>query len=327
MGGGPGEMGKEARSVGFDGHVHFLPETVLAWLRQSGRSIDVRIENRVPGKEPFLVVEGKWAFELKRAFVDERLFLDEQRTAKVAHSLVSPIPQLFLYELDAAVTKEAASVYNDGLVEMVQRHGDRLSALATVPLNDPEAAAAELLRGMDRGLKGAIVGPGVGAKPLSDESLHPFWEAADSRGAIIFLHPLLSTDPRLKRPQMPNMIGVPWETTVAGADIVFSGMLDRFPRVKIMMAHGGGYLPYQIGRLNKAYDMWPAAAANLQAPPEQYLRRLWFDTVLWHEATFDYLCRLVGPERLVPGSDYPFDLSHWPPGPEAAHGHLTLMDG
>lgn len=308
-----------------DVHAHFIPQAVLQWLKDHPDRVSARWETRDPNREPFLVIEGKWAFELKKAFSDEEGFLAAQEAAGVDHSLVSPVPQFFLYDQHPEVTAEAATVYNDALMSFAGRHPDRLSALATVPLNDGEAAAAELERAMDRGMRGAIIGPGFGGLLLSDDRFRPFWEAADARRAIVFLHPLLNDDPRLKRRQMPNMIGVPWETTISAVDLILSGMLDRFPQVRIVLAHGGGFLPYQIGRIDKGYEQWAAVRADLQAPPGEYLRRFWYDTVLWNERALHCLADLVGDDRLVPGSDYPFDLSAWPPAAARAAGQSSLM--
>jgi len=148
---------------------------------------------------------------------------------------------------------------------------------------------------------------------LTDPLLTPFWEEAEKLGAIIFIHPLLCEDPRLKRRMMPNLIGVPWETTLSATDLLLSGHLDTYPNVKIVLAHGGGFLPYQVGRLDKGYKQWPAVSGALQAPPSAYLKRFWFDSVVWEPKVLTFLAELVGPERIVPGSDYPFDLSVWPP--------------
>jgi aminocarboxymuconate-semialdehyde decarboxylase len=174
-------------------------------------------------------------------------------------------------------------------------------------------AASELKTAMGLGLKGAIIGPGLSNVMLTNEFFIPLWEEANYLKAIIFIHPLLSEDPRLQRRMMPNLIGVPWETTVCATDLLLSGLLDRYPDVKILLAHGGGFLPYQIGRLNKGYEKWPTVSTSLQAPPIEYLRRFWFDTVLWNDASLQYLIEIVGEERVVPGSDFPFDLCAWPP--------------
>lgn len=307
-----------------DAHVHFIPPPVMGWLREHAQQVDARWEPGPDGTQ-VLTVGGRWGFELKASFTDAQRFLGEQQRAGVNHSLVSPVPQLFLYEGTPALTAELAAVYNDALAEWVRAHPERLSGLATVPLNDPDRAAEELLRAMDLGLRGAIVGSECGGRLLTDEAFTPFWEAADKRRAVVFLHPLLSRDPRLRRPRMPNLVGVPWETTVAAVDLILGGLLDRYPQVRILLAHGGGFLPYQIDRLDKGYEQWPEVARGLRGAPRDYLRRFWFDTVLLNPAALRLLVELVGEDRVVPGSDFPFDLSAWPPCSIGEAGSQSLL--
>jgi aminocarboxymuconate-semialdehyde decarboxylase len=125
---------------------------------------------------------------------------------------------------------------------------------------------------------------------------------------------------------MPNLIGVPWETTVCAADLLLSGLIDRYPNVKILFAHGGGFLPYQIGRLDKGYEQWKLVSINLQGPPSEYLKRFWYDTVLRNKESLEFLSNTVGVDRVVPGSDYPFDLSVWRPDKKYKEGVKTLLE-
>jgi predicted TIM-barrel fold metal-dependent hydrolase len=309
----------------YDIHTHFIPTEVINWLIHNKDGINAKFEQKDPQKAEFLNINQKWAFELKAEFVDSSLYLKEQEDAGVSHSLVSPIPQLFLYDFSKELTSELAAVYNKSLAQWVQANSNRLSALATVPLNDPEQAAIELANAMNLGLKGAIIGPGCSGHMLTDEFFIPFWEEANRLGAIIFIHPLLCEDPRLNRRMMPNLIGVPWETTICATDLLLSGMLDKYPKVKILLAHGGGFLPYQIGRLDKGYDKWKPVSSALQAPPTEYLKRFWYDTVLWNQQSLNYLIELVGEDRVVSGSDYPFDLCAWPPYNHGEKGFQSLM--
>jgi aminocarboxymuconate-semialdehyde decarboxylase len=309
----------------YDVHTHFIPAAVMDWIKENKDKVNAVWEQKSPDKEPFLNINNNWAFELKKTFVDAALYLQEQEKAQVAHSLVSPIPQLFLYDFSPEITAELAELYNESMARWVKEHEQRLSGLATVALNDAEKAAEQLKTAMGRGLKGAIIGPGYGEHMLSDDYFTPLWEEADKQKAIIFIHPLLAQDPRLKRRMMPNLIGVPWETTITAADILLSGMLDKYTNVKILLAHGGGFLPYQIGRLNKGYEMWPLVSKALQAPPSEYLKRFWFDTVLWRPENLQLLIDLVGEDRVVPGSDFPFDLCEWPPAFTGEKGFKSLM--
>lgn len=311
----------------YDVHTHFVPPLVLDWLRDHRTRVNATWEKRDPNKEDFLSVNGKWAFELKKLFVNPDQYLEGQAQAGVQLSLISPIPQLFAYDFQPEITAEVAKVYNHALAKWVKDHPNRLAGLATLPLNDPAAGAAVLRDAMDQGLLGAIIGPGLGEQMLSDEFFTPLWEEANHQEAVVFIHPLLNEDPRLKRRMMPNLIGVPWETTLCATDLVLSGILDRFPRVKILLAHGGGFLPYQLGRITQGYRMWKPVAAKLQAPPGEYLKRFWYDSVLWSPKALEFLVQTVGADRVVPGSDYPFDLSEWPPvmlDPQAPKTLLNL---
>ncbi|MET3695772.1 aminocarboxymuconate-semialdehyde decarboxylase/hypothetical protein [Bacillus oleivorans] len=297
----------------YDFHTHFIPKDIMAWLKEHQETVHAKWVQKDLNKAEFLVVNEKWGFELKSTFVDEKLYLEEQVKANVTHSVVSPIPQLFMYDFSPDITTELSMVYNQSLAKWVTTLPDRLSALGTVPLNDPQKAADVLKDAMRLGLKGVIIGPGLPNTMLSDDYYSPFFEEANSQKAIVFIHPLLSEDPRLKQRMMPNLIGVPWETTVCAADLLLSGFTDKYPHVKILLAHGGGFLPYQIGRLNKGYSQWKEVSANLQAEPIEYLKKFWFDTVLWNQAALSFLVHAVGEDHIVPGSDFPFDLCNWPP--------------
>ncbi|WP_428911868.1 amidohydrolase family protein [Niallia sp. Krafla_26] len=308
-----------------DFHTHFIPADVLNWLKENKHTVHAEWIKKDENKEEFLVVNQKWGFELKKAFIDLELYLENQEKAGVTHAMISPIPQLFMYDFPIEISIEMARIYNRSLAQLVKRYPDKLSAVGTVPLAYPEKAAQVLHEAMSMGLKGAIIGPGIYQHMLSDSFFQPFLEEANRLKAILFIHPLLSEDPRLKRRMMPNLIGIPWETTVCATDILLSGMIDRFPELKLLFAHGGGFLPYQIGRLDRGYEQWEQVSSSLQAPPSQYLKRFWYDTVLWNQNSLDSLIKMVGEDRVVAGSDYPFDLSVWPPKEVSNKGAHRLL--
>ncbi|WP_409304777.1 amidohydrolase family protein [Peribacillus sp. SCS-155] len=310
----------------YDFHTHFIPQEVLTWLKENKDLVHAEWVKQDAKKGDFLVVNGKWGFELKNTFINKDLFLAEQKHAEIKHSVISPVPQLFMYDFPAEITAEISGVYNDSLAGWSKATPKNISALGTIPLNAPEKAALELKRIMNNGLKGAIIGPGISTQMLSDDFFTPLLEEANALKAILFIHPLLSEDPRLKRRMLPNLIGVPWETTICAADLVLSGLIDKYPNVKILFAHGGGFLPYQLGRLDKGYQQWHQVSAQLTAPPSEYIKRFWYDTVLWNPDSLDLLIKSAGTERIVPGSDFPFDLCAWPPSGEHAMGAASLLD-
>jgi aminocarboxymuconate-semialdehyde decarboxylase len=309
-----------------DFHTHFIPSDVLSWLKEHKDSVNAKWIKKEENKNEFLLVNEKWGFELKRTFTDKELYLQKQKEAGISHSMISPIPQLFMYDFPLHITATLSEVYNQSLSQLLTQSNGSLSALGTVPLSHPERAAQILQDAMKMGLKGAIIGPSASGRMLSDEYFIPFFEEANKQKAILFIHPLLSEDPRLKNWMMPNLIGVPWETTVCATDILLSGIIDKYPDVKILFAHGGGFLPYQIGRLDKGFEQWGSVSSNLQEKPSEYLKRFWYDTVLWNPDSLDFLVKTVGEERVVPGSDYPFDLCMWPPQASLAQGVSSLLE-
>lgn len=297
----------------YDLHTHFVPENVLEWIKENPTTVNASFEKKDKDKNDFLIINNKWGFELKDTFISSEKYLKAQQKTGVTHSLISPIPQLFLYDFPNNITKHAASLYNKGLAKWARNEPERISALGTVPLNDPNQAAIELNESISNGLKGAIIAPMCNNKMITDDFFTPFWEEANKLNSIVFIHPLLNEDSRIKKRKMPNLIGVPWETTVCATDILLSGMLDKYPNVKILLAHGGGFFPYQIGRINKGYEMWKEVSQELKYPPETYLKQFWFDSVLFDERSLQFLKSIVGEEKVVPGSDFPFDLAAWPP--------------
>ncbi|MBS4208309.1 amidohydrolase family protein [Bacillus sp. FJAT-50079] len=296
-----------------DFHTHFIPNDVLTWLKDNQKKANAKWTKKESATNEFLIVNEKWGFELKQTFIDLSLYKEEQGKAGITHSLISPIPQLFMYDAELSLTNELSQVYNNALSQITESSYDLFSALGTVPLQHPEKAAMILQDVMKSGLNGVVIGPGLPGHMLSDDFFKPFFEEANKLKAIVFIHPLLSEDPRLKRRMMPNLIGVPWETTVCATDLLLSGFIDTYPNVKLLFAHGGGFLPYQLGRMDKGFEQWKAVSANLQAPPSEYAKRFWYDNVLWNEDSIDFLVKTVGAERVVPGSDFPFDLAQWPP--------------
>lgn len=296
-----------------DFHTHFIPEAVMAWIKDNQKKVHAKWIEKEDSKSDFLEIDGKWAFELKDSFIDFARYNNERENAGITHAVMSPIPQLFMYEFDPFITTEISRIYNTALAKICQSTDGNYSALGTVPLNAPDQAALILQEAMNNGLKGAIIGPGLTDHMLSDDYFTPFFEEANRLHAIIFIHPLLCEDPRLKRRMMPNLIGVPWETTVCATDLLLSGFIDKYPKIKVLFAHGGGFLPYQLGRLDKGFEQWDAVSATLKARPSEYAKKFWYDTVLWNNTSIEFLIQTVGKDKVVPGSDFPFDLAAWPP--------------
>jgi aminocarboxymuconate-semialdehyde decarboxylase len=199
---------------------------------------------------------------------------------------------------------------NDGLAEWLK--GERVfRGMATLPLGDGPAAAEELRRcTKDLGLIGAMLVTNTGdGKSLDAEHLEPLWQMAEELDAPIFLHPSnVAGRDRLYGWALENLIGNPLDTTIAAASLILSGVLDRHPRLKIVLSHGGGYFAFGVGRLTHGYHNNPATRRTAKEPPDAYVRRFYYDTILYHPAALRYLIDLVGADRIMLGTDYPFNM-------------------
>lgn len=186
---------------------------------------------------------------------------------------------------------------------------DRLRGLGIVPLQHPEQAVRALSHALDQGLSGVEISSHAPGRELSDPAYEPLWALAEATGAILFLHPFGCTlDERLDRWYLSNVVGQPTENAVALSHLIFSGVLDRHPGLKIVAAHGGGYLPTHIGRSDHAWSARSDAGAGCAHPPSSYLGRIWFDSLVHDPHVLRELVRAAGADRVLLGSDFPFDM-------------------
>lgn len=229
--------------------------------------------------------------------------------------VVSPSPNQYYHWADTALASRIVQVQNEHIAALCAQHPERLRGLGTVALQHPELAAAQLHDAVGRlGLHGVEISTSVGGHELADPVLEPFWRAADETGCVVFIHPLgTSAFERLNRHYLTNVIGQPLETTIALSHLIFSGLLDRFANLRILAAHGGGFLPFYLGRSQHAARVRPEAGRMRHAPAD-YLRRLWFDSVVYEPAAVRHLIDAVGLSQVVLGTDYPFDMGSYEPG-------------
>ena len=195
---------------------------------------------------------------------------------------------------------------NDRIAEMMAQHPTRFSGLGEIPLHDPALAIAEMKRCMeDLGFIGVQVSSTAGEWELGDKALWPVWENAEELGALVYLHPSGSTDRRQSYWQIWNSIGQPFEEAMAMASLMYEGVLDAFPKLKICVAHGGGYLPYYIGRLDRNYLEKPYTRVNMTRTPSEYLKCFYYDSCVYNVDILEYLVGKVGANRVILGSDFP----------------------
>jgi aminocarboxymuconate-semialdehyde decarboxylase len=227
----------------------------------------------------------------------------------VGRQWVSASPNHFYPWAPEGLAVWAANEANRLVAAHVAQAPDRLTGLGLVPLQHPERIVECLDDAvLGRGLAGVEISSFAGDVELSDERLEPFWARAAELGAIVFLHPFgCSLDERLDRFYLSNTVGQPTENAVALSHLIFAGVLDRHPGLTLVAAHGGGYLPFAIGRSDRAWRVRPEAQ-RCAHEPSSYLKKLWFDTVVHDPAALRHLIDVAGAERVLLGSDFPFDM-------------------
>jgi aminocarboxymuconate-semialdehyde decarboxylase len=226
--------------------------------------------------------------------------------------LLCPWVPLLFGDVEPAAALERARIQNAGLERMVRERPDRVSALGAVPLQAPELAAAELTELMAGGvLSGVELPAAVGGESLGHPRFEPFWAAAEATGALVFIHPTTRgfDAPAFSRHYLWNTVGNPFETTVAAAEMVLGGVLERHPRLRVLLAHGGGALLALRGRLRYAHSFQPQAREDLVEDPVESIRRFHFDTVTHDPRLLRDLVDFAGPERVLLGTDHPFDMA------------------
>lgn len=294
---------------GIDAHMHVIPEDVLELIRADRHPAGITLEAREDGV-PMVVHREGYRYPLEPAFHEEAALLDSLHGRGARAAIVSPAPPLFGYDLERSVSVASARLTNDGVAAVAGRHPGELAGFGTLPLGSPQDAVAELTRSVSElGLLGAQVGPVAAGRWLDDPALLPVLERAEELGAVLFVHPYyMGPKPGLEEYYLTNLVGNPLDTALCASRLVLSGTLDRVPEVKIMLAHGGGYLPYQAGRLAHGDKVRPELGICARVPTE-YLACFLYDTIVFDPVSLRFLIDRVGAERVVYGSDEPFDMS------------------
>ncbi len=224
---------------------------------------------------------------------------------------LSPNPGQYYYFTPPELGRDLARTINDGIAEAVAQAPDRLVGIGTVPLQDPGMAVAEMRRAVrDCNIRGIEIGTNVGGRDLADAAFRPFFAAAEELGILVFLHPLgFTPGDRLSDHYLNNLIGNPLESTIAVSHLIFGGVLDAHPGLKICVAHGGGYLPAYSGRMDHAFRARMDCRQHITRAPSSYLKQLWFDSLVFERAQLDFLVETYGADCICMGSDYPFDMA------------------
>lgn len=303
-----------------DIHTHIIPEHLPDWAAKFGYGAFIRLEHHKPccarmmqGDKFFREIEDNcWSGERR---------IEQCNHHHVSVQVLSTIPVMFSYWAKPKDGLEISQYLNDHLAEVVSRNPTRFVGLGTVPMQDTDLAIQELERCMkELGFAGVQIGSNIDAEGgefnLSDKRLFPFYEAAEKLGAAIFVHPwnMMGTD-KMSKYWLPWLVGMPAETSRAICSMIFGGVFEQFPKLRVAFAHGGGSFPFTIGRIEHGWESRPDLVAIDNAKnPRDYLGKFYFDSLVHDKMALKYLVELVGAERVALGTDYPFPLGEDVPG-------------
>ncbi len=253
--------------------------------------------------------EVRWAHMTE---VEERLAdMDKMGIDVMA---ISCSPGQFYYQADPALGVESSQIVNDTIAAKIKKHPKRFIGIATVPLQDTNHAIVELERAIGQlGFRGVEVGASVNEEELSAERLEPFWAKCQELDVPVFIHPTSFASPRLRRHMLTNTIGNPLETTVAVHYLIFDGVMERFPRLKVFLAHGGGFAAHYAARMDHAYGARSDSRGSIPELPSTYLKRFYLDTVVFAVDQLDFLIGKYGSDHVLVGTDYPFAMGEYDP--------------
>lgn len=298
-----------------DIHTHIMPEKMPNWVQKFGYGEFIHLEHRnckacmMKGDKLFREVEDNCF----KASVRE----EEMHATGVDIQVLSTIPVLFNYWAKPADGLETSRFFNDHIAETAGLQPDKFIGLGTVPLQDIDLSIREMERCVkELTLPGLEIGSNINGKNLSDPSFFPFYEAASELGCALFVHPWeMMGEGQMQKYWLPWLVGMPAETSRAICSMIFGGVFEKFPKLRVAFAHGGGSFPFTIGRIQHGFDVRPdLVAIDNPVSPRDYIGKFWVDSLVHDTAAMKFLIDTMGEDKICLGSDYPFPLGEHVPG-------------
>ena len=302
-----------------DLHNHVIPPTIVDAITRKPDRFGMKIEEK--GGKRYFNSHGRMT-ELLPSFYDVDAKIEWMDRKGLDIAAISVGPPIYFYWLSPDAGLEATRLANDGIAQMVAKHPDRLRGMAHLPMQDADAAITELERVVrEHKFKAVELGTSIEGKPLADQKFRKVLKTIEQLGCFVFAHPYQClAEGWMDEYYLRNFIGFPLDTTMMIAHLMFSGALDDLKKLRILCAHGGGYVPYQIGRFVHGFNVRPEAKMKTKTSPRDLLRRFYFDALTHDPLAARHLINRVGADRVVIGTDHPFDM-----GPDDPMGAIDAI--
>lgn len=299
-----------------DVHTHILPKHIPNWKDKFGYGGFIKLEHYTSCSAHMVRDDGKQFRDIEENCWDPVKRVEEMDKHGVGVQVLSTVPVMFSYWAKAEDGIEIAKFLNDHIADIATEFPLRFIGLGTVPMQDPKLAVGELERCKQIGLAGVQIGTNINQLNLGESQFFEFFVACQELDMAIFVHPWeMMGEADMQKYWLPWLVGMPAEVSRAICSLIFSGVLERLPRLRICFAHGGGSFPATIGRIDHGFNVRPdLCAIDNPHSPRRYLNRMYFDSLVHEPAKLDYLIKLVGADQVALGTDYPFPLGEAEPG-------------
>ncbi|MCO6481887.1 MAG: amidohydrolase [Flavobacteriales bacterium] len=298
-----------------DIHTHILPKDIPDFGRRFGYGGFIHLDHHKPGCAR-MMKDDRFFREVEANVWDPAVRMQECDSHRVHVQVLSTVPVMFSYWARPRDTLNLAMFLNDHIAQVVQQFPKRFVGLGTLPMQDPGLAVKELERCRQIGLAGVEIGTHVEGHNLDEPHLFSIFQACEELDMAVFVHPwdMLGKD-RTEKYWSPWLVAMPMETTLAITGMIFSGLFEKLPKLRVAFAHGGGSFPGTFGRIQHGFDVRPdLCAVDNPVPPRDHLGKFWVDSLVHDPVMLQYVVDLVGPERVALGTDYPFPLGELEPG-------------